>query len=87
MAQNKKRMKSNEISDFVAELIAAGCDICAVGHDMYVIGDGDLVPDATEEVRRIGEKYGDRDALKLEIATYLCSMGRCVEVGVEATRH
>jgi hypothetical protein len=40
MPKRKQRlMKSSEIPDYVADIIAAGCDICAVGHDSYVAGD------------------------------------------------
>ncbi|CAN7742674.1 hypothetical protein ACI2KT_25390 [Ensifer adhaerens] len=56
------------------ELIAAGCDITAIGHEMYVIGE--VKDSATEEVRRITEKYRDRDPLRLEIVAYLWSIGR-----------
>ncbi|WP_234908001.1 hypothetical protein [Ensifer canadensis] len=40
MRKRKQRlMKSSEIPDFVAEMISAGGDICAVGHYSYVAGD------------------------------------------------
>jgi hypothetical protein len=58
-------MTSNEVPDFVNELIAAGCEITAIGHKIYVIGEAK--DSATEEVRRTTEKYGDRDPLRLEI--------------------
>lgn len=88
MARHKKRvMKPSEIPDFVNELIAAGCDISAVGHDMYVIGDVEKSDAAIKEVRRIGEKYGDRDPLKLEIVAYLWSIGRFVDIDPPTTRH
>lgn len=88
MTGNQRRlMKASEIPDFVDEVIAAGCDITAVGHSMYVIGDVEEQEQAEEELDRIGEKYGDRDFLKLEIVAYLRSIGRYVEVVSEGTRH
>lgn len=35
----RRRMKESEIPAFVQEVIDAGCDICAIGHNGYVIGD------------------------------------------------
>ena len=58
-------MTSNEVPDFVNELIAAGCEITAIGHKIYVTGEAK--GSAIGEVRRITEKYGDRDPLRLEI--------------------
>lgn len=85
--RTRRLMKSNEIPDFVAEMIAAGCDICAVGHYTYVAGDMDPSEAAMNEVKRISEKFGDCDALRQEIADYLWSIGRYIEVASEATRH
>lgn len=88
MPKRKQRlMKSSEIPDFVAEMIAAGCDICAVGHYTYVAGDMDPSEPAMNEVKRIGEKYGDTDHLRQEIVNYLWSIGRYIEVPCEGTRH
>lgn len=81
----RSQMTSNEIPDFVNELIAAGCDITAIGHEMYVIGE--VKGSATEEVRRITEKYRDRDPLRLEIVAYLWSIGRYIELAAGTTRH
>lgn len=78
-------MTSKEIPDFVNELIAAGCDITAVGHGMYVIGE--VTGSAKEHVHRITERYGDRDPLRLEIIAYLWSVGRYIELASETTRH
>lgn len=49
-------MTSNEIPDFVDELIAAGCDITAIGHGKYVIGE--VTGSAKEDVRRRGNMMG-----------------------------
>jgi len=49
-------MMSNEVPDFVNELIAAGCQITAIGHKIYVIGEAK--GSATGEVRRITKKTG-----------------------------
>ncbi|WP_026616047.1 hypothetical protein [Ensifer aridi] len=89
MAQSikTKLMKASEIPAFVDEIVKTGCDICAVGHDKYVLGDSDLSPahykKARRELDRIEETYGDRDFLKLEIVAYLRSIGRYVDVGAD----
>ncbi|PST24190.1 hypothetical protein C7U60_09755 [Mesorhizobium plurifarium] len=82
-----KLMKASDIPSFVDDIIETGCDICAVGHDKYVIGDADLAPAYYEKVRRrldtIEETYGDRDFLKSEIVAYLRSIGRYIDVGAD----
>lgn len=87
-ARNRRLMKTSEIPAFVDEVIKAGCDICAVGHDKYVFGDADLSPSelkfALPELERIEQTYGDRDFLIREIAAYLRSIGRYLEVGSSA---
>ncbi|MCA1443124.1 hypothetical protein I6F07_23435 [Ensifer sp. IC4062] len=82
MAESIKRklMKASDIPAFVEEIIATGCDICAVGHDKYVLSELDAVAD---ELDRIGDKYGDRDFLKPEIVAYLRSIGRYIDVGAD----
>ncbi|MGO4619023.1 hypothetical protein AB4Z34_05275 [Ensifer sp. 2YAB10] len=88
MPQRKKRlMKASEVQDFVDEMIAAGCDICAVGRYTYVAGDMQPSNASLEEVARISEKYGDEDALRQEITDYLWSIGRYIELASESTRH
>ncbi|ASY74383.1 MULTISPECIES: hypothetical protein [Sinorhizobium/Ensifer group] len=83
--QPKRLMLETEIPAFVDEIIATGCDICAIGHDGYVIGDSDLTEEEYEvaepELIRIDEKYGDRDMLLLEIAAHLRSLGRYIDPG------
>lgn len=78
-------MQASQIPSFVDEIIQAGCDICAVGHDGYVLGDIEEMVDAESELQRIDEAYGDRDFLKLEIVAYLRSLGRYLDVGSSAT--
>ncbi|MEP7452808.1 hypothetical protein [Phyllobacterium sp. SB3] len=78
-----KLMSESEIPDFVYDVINAGCDICAIGDDMYVIGDADI-PDedyekAASELRRIKEKYGERDFLRHQIVAHLRSLGRYLD--------
>ncbi len=88
MAQSKRRMmKPSEIPDFVSEMIAAGWEITAIGHDKYVLGDIEEQHRARDELDRITEMYGDRDSLKLEIVAYLWSIGRYIEIASEGTRH
>ncbi|MHC1550999.1 hypothetical protein [Phyllobacterium sp. K27] len=84
MADKRQRlMLESEIPDFIDEVIKSGCDICAIGHDMYVVGDADI-PDehydkVASELGRIKEKYGDRDHLILEIVAHLRSLGRYLD--------
>ncbi|MCZ4094052.1 hypothetical protein [Sinorhizobium psoraleae] len=84
-----KLMKASEIPDFVDDVIKTGCNICAVGHDKYLIGEADLPPLEQERVWRklakIDEIYGDRDFLKLEIVSYLRSIGRYLDVGADGS--
>ncbi|MEI2302225.1 hypothetical protein [Ensifer sp. MJa1] len=79
-------MGVSEIPAFVDEVIEAGCDICAVGHGCYVLGDLEEMDAAGDELHRIGEKFGDRDFLLLEIVAYLRSLGRYLDPGSPA-RH
>ncbi|MHA4735097.1 MULTISPECIES: hypothetical protein [Ensifer] len=73
MTENDRRqMNASETPAFVVDVIEAGCNICAVGHESYVLGDIDEQHAAIEELERIREKYGDRDPLRLEIVAYLC---------------
>lgn len=88
MIENASRqMKASEISAFIADVIAAGCDITAIGHDKYVLGDIEEQDAAIEELDRIGEKSGDRDHLKLQIVAYLWTIGRYIELEPKGTRH
>jgi hypothetical protein len=81
-------MKVSEIPAFVEEVIRTGCNICAVGHDKYVV-DADLSPAEYEragrELDKIEEAYGERDFLKSEIVRYLRSIGRYVDVGADGS--
>ncbi|MFN7025202.1 MAG: hypothetical protein ACK4QP_11900 [Pseudorhizobium sp.] len=36
------KMREEQIPDFVKEVVATGCDMCAVGGEHYLIGDADL---------------------------------------------
>ncbi|RWA84943.1 hypothetical protein [Mesorhizobium sp.] len=86
---NKRLMKASEVPTFVDAIIKAGCDICAIGHHGYVLGDADLSPAEREvvwsKIKKIEETYGDRDFLKLEIVAYLRSIGRYLEINSSAT--
>lgn len=78
-------MKASEIPAFVDAVIKAGCDICAVGHHGYVLGDLEEMVAAADELKRIDEEFGDRDFLKPEIVAYLRSIGRYLDPGSPAT--
>ncbi|RUV71479.1 hypothetical protein EOA88_27855, partial [Mesorhizobium sp. M5C.F.Ca.IN.020.14.1.1] len=56
VADNRRLMKASEIPAFVDAVIKAGCDICAVGHEMYVLGDVEEMIAAEDELRRIDEE-------------------------------
>ena len=73
-------MKLSEIPDFVDEVIAAGCAICAVGHDTYVLGEVHEIELAHEKLRQIDDRYGDRGHLKPHIIAYLRSIDRFIDV-------
>jgi hypothetical protein len=81
-----KVMTSSEIPAFVADIASTGCDITAVPGVGYIVGDADL-PKAVyrkvqPELRRIVERYGERDHLLEEITAYLISIGRCYPLPV-----
>lgn len=77
-------MLKSEIPAFVEAVIEAGCDICAIGHDCYVLGDLEEMDAAADELERIGEKFGDRDFLLREIVAYLRSIRRYLDPGSPA---
>lgn len=77
-------MLESEIPAFFEEVIKAGCDICAIGHDCYALGDLEEMDAAADELERIGVKFGDRDFLLLEIVAYLRSIGRYLDPGSPA---
>lgn len=76
-------MLASEIPDYVAEIVATGCDMCAIGDRHYLIGDADLSDEefevAAPELQRIGEAYGSCGHLRFEIIAYLRSIGRYVD--------
>lgn len=80
-----KLMKPDQIPAFVADVLNAGCDICAIGHDRYVLGDIEEMDAAANELTRIDEAYGDRDFLKREIVAHLRSLGRYLDIESTAT--
>lgn len=80
-----KLMQAVQIPAFVDDVIKAGCDICAIGHDGYVLGESDEMYAARDELARINEVYGDRDFLLPEIVEHLRSLGRYLDIGSSAT--
>ncbi|CAD7026023.1 hypothetical protein RHAB21_01221 [Pseudorhizobium halotolerans] len=82
--ESGRLMLESEIPAFADAEIEAGCDICAIGHDCYVLGDLEEMDAAADELNRIGEVFGDRDFLLLEIVAYLRSLGRYLEPGSPA---
>ncbi|MEJ7013773.1 hypothetical protein [Sinorhizobium meliloti] len=53
--ESGRLMLESEIPAFVDAVIGAGCDICAIGHDSYVLGDLEEMDAAADELDRIGE--------------------------------
>ncbi|MFC0808915.1 hypothetical protein ACFHWW_26330 [Ensifer sp. P24N7] len=82
--RSKRLMWRARSPAFVDEVIKAGCDICAIGHDCYVLADLEEMAAATDELERIDEAFGDRDFLILEIVAYLRSLGRYLDPGSSA---
>lgn len=74
-------MLESEIPAFVDAVIKTGCNICAIGHDCYVLGDLEEMDAATDELERIDQEFGDRDFLLPEIVAYLRSIGRYLDPG------
>ncbi|MER9965572.1 hypothetical protein [Mesorhizobium sp. M0060] len=77
-------MEEKDIPAFVQAIVDLGCDISAVGHFGYVIGDTDL-PRSKQiaieaQLRSISEAFGERDHLMPKIIEYLRSIGRYIEV-------
>lgn len=81
----KQLMKAADIPAFVDRVIKAGCDICAIGHFNYCLGDLEEMMAAEDELQRIGEEFGDRDSLLPEIAAYLRTIGRYIDPGSSVT--
>ncbi|BCH05735.1 hypothetical protein MesoLj131b_77340 (plasmid) [Mesorhizobium sp. 131-2-5] len=84
MTGSKRLMKPSEIPAFVDQVIEVGCDICAIGHKGYVLGDLEEMVATAEDLQRICEKFGDRDFLRPEIVAYLRSIGRYLDPGSPA---
>lgn len=85
MTRNRRLMKASDIPAFVNKVIEAGCDICAVGHRGYVLGEVEEMVAAADELARIGQEFGDRDFLLPEIVAYLRAIGRYLDPGSPAT--
>jgi hypothetical protein len=80
-------MTEDQVPEFVDTIIATGCPISAVGHDIYVFAEIDL-PDedidrVAAEIHAICDRYGERDHLRLEIVAYLRSLGRFFDLPKE----
>ena len=78
------KMRELDIPAFVQAVVDTGCDISAVGHQGYTIGDVDLPPDEREAVAlklaEINQHFGDRDHLLPEIVAHLRFLGRYIEI-------
>lgn len=76
-------MTSDQIPQFVAEILATGCSIYAVNRSIYVIAEfavpEELSESVSNEVNAICERYGNRSHLQLEIAAYLYSIDHASE--------
>lgn len=69
----------HRVMEFVNHLIAAGCDMVAIGNGYCL----DEPKDGArwEYVRAILVQFGPRDHLKPEIVAYLRRLGRVVHLG------
>ncbi|WP_320409782.1 hypothetical protein [Bosea sp. Root483D1] len=80
-----KVMQEKDIPAFVHAITNTGCDITAVGEHLYVIGDSDLPEDQADAARpvlvNLDRNFGRRDHLRREIAAYLRSIGRFIDIG------
>lgn len=80
-----KVMQEKDIPAFVHAITNTGCDITAVGQDLYVIGDSDLPKDQADAAQpvlaNLDRNFGRRDHLRREIAAYLRSIGRFIDIG------
>lgn len=78
-----KRMQEKDIPAFVQDVVATGCDICAVGPSCYSLGDTDVPRDKRRGLyKKLGEidaRYGSRDHLRYQIAAHLASIGRYID--------
>lgn len=78
------KMRKDQIPEFVEEILATGCPICAVGREMYVFAEVDLPEEVMErvsaEVQAICQRYGDRDHLRHDIVAHLRSIGRFIDL-------
>lgn len=79
-----KKMQKKDIPAFVREVLAAGFDICAIGYNAYSVADSKLPRGkrsaGERKLREIVTRYGERDHLRTEIASYLRSIGRHVSL-------
>lgn len=50
--EGARLMLKSEIPAFVDAVIKTGCDICAIGHDCYVLGDLEEMVAAAGELKR-----------------------------------
>lgn len=73
-------MTKDQVPEFVEAIIATGCPMSAVGHDIYVFAEIDLpehdIDRVVKEVDVICQKFGERDHLRQDIVDYLRSIGR-----------
>lgn len=78
-----KRMQEKDIPAFVQDVVATGCDICAVGPSCYSLGDTDVPRGKRRGLyKKLGEidaRYGSRDHLRYQIAEHLASIGRYID--------
>lgn len=49
--ESGRLMLESEIPAFVDAVIETGCDICAIGHDCYVLGDLEEMDAAADELK------------------------------------
>lgn len=74
-------MRQEDIPAFVAAIVEAGFEICAIGDAHYCLsGEDDDDPDARERINRISRSFGSREHLLPEIVQYLRQHGRSIDL-------
>jgi hypothetical protein len=73
-------MDRNPAAELVDKLIAAGCDICAIGTLGYTLVDPLDDQEVSDRVHAILEDFGPRDHLFPDIVAYLNALGRVIPI-------
>jgi hypothetical protein len=82
----KMKMEQHQIPGFVADIVAAGGNIFAIGDAHYCIVENDQdSADVKQKVNSVLKRFGDRNHLRSEIVQYLQVRGLSIDLD-EAVR-